>query len=174
VTGNATLGGLLVLNLNRTNTPINSSRLSVTGTLTAGGTLAVTNIGPALQAGDTFPLFNGGVSGFTAVTLATNDANQMIYTWQNNLAANGSIKVLTVVPIVSTNAATANFRATTVGSSLQFNWAPDHLGWQLYTNAAGLTAAGGWFPVPGSAAVTNETITINPANPNVFFQLRYP
>jgi len=28
--------------------------------------------------------------------------------------------------------------------------------------------------VPGSAAVTNETITINPANPNVFFQLRYP
>jgi hypothetical protein len=48
------------------------------------------------------------------------------------------------------------------------------LGWQLYTNAVGLTATTSWFPVAGSAAVTNETISINPAIPNVFFQLRYP
>jgi hypothetical protein len=57
---------------------------------------------------------------------------------------------------------------------LNFSWAPDHLGWQLYTNSVGLTATGSWFPVPGSAAVTNENIAINPSKTNVFFQLRYP
>jgi hypothetical protein len=113
------------------------------------------------------------VSGFT-VNIATNDANQVVYTWENDVATQGSIKVLSVTGLVNTNPATANFHATTAGNSLQFNWAPDHQGWQLYTNAVGLTASSSWFPVPGSAAVTNETITINPANPNVFFQLRYP
>jgi PKD repeat protein len=81
---------------------------------------------------------------------------------------------IVVSSLVNTNAATANFMATNTGSSLQFTWAPDHKGWQLYTNAVGLSAAGSWFPVPGSASVTNETITINPSKPNVFFQLRYP
>jgi autotransporter-associated beta strand protein len=174
VTDNATLGGLTAMNLNRTNTPINCSQLSVAGTLTGGGTLTVTNIGPALQPNDTFQLFSSGVSGFSTISLATTDANKMIYTWQNNLASLGSIKVLTAVPSVNTNPATANFKAMTVGSSLQFSWAPDHLGWQLYTNAVSLTATGSWFPVQGSATVTNETITINPANSKVFFQLRYP
>ena len=61
-----------------------------------------------------------------------------------------------------------------MGNTLQFTWAPDHQGWQLYTNAVGLTAAGSWFPLAGTAAGTNATITINPAQPQVFFQLRYP
>ena len=81
---------------------------------------------------------------------------------------------IVVASLVNTNAATANFKAVNTGSSLQFTWAPDHKGWQLYTNAIGLNATSSWFPVPGSASVTNETITINPAQPNVFFQLRYP
>jgi len=57
---------------------------------------------------------------------------------------------------------------------MNFNWAPDHQGWQLYTNAVGLTATSSWFPVPGSATVTNESLAIDPKHANVFFQLRYP
>jgi hypothetical protein len=83
-----------------------------------------------------------------------------------------------IVAPVNTNAATLHFGFAMMGSpgsqSMSFSWAPDHQGWQLYTNAVGLTAAGSWFPVTGSASVTNESISINPAQPNVFFQLRYP
>jgi hypothetical protein len=89
-----------------------------------------------------------------------------------------SSNILSQVVNVNTNADTANFKATTAGvpgsQILNFNWAPDHLGWQLYTNSIGLTATGSWFPVPGSAAVTNDSISISPAQKNVFFQLRYP
>jgi hypothetical protein len=99
-----------------------------------------------------------------------------------NYVATGSYlnssNILSQVVNVNTNAATANFKATVAGApgsqTFNFTWAPDHLGWQLYTNSVSLTATGSWFPVPGSAAVTNESITINPAQPNVFFQLRYP
>jgi len=79
---------------------------------------------------------------------------------------------------VNTNAATLNFKAAVTGGvgsqTMNFSWAPDHLGWQLYTNSVGLSATSSWFPVPGSAAVTNESIGINPSKTNVFFQMRYP
>lgn len=66
VTGTAALGGLVNLELNRTNTP-NADRL-VAASITYGGTLTVTNIGPMLQGGDTFQLFSGTVSGSFAAT----------------------------------------------------------------------------------------------------------
>ena len=81
--------------------------------------------------------------------------------------------VLTLTSVLNTNAATAHFAAVKVGGTLQFSWAPDHQGWQLYTNSVGLGTTN-WFPVPGSASVTNETISIIPSQPQVFFQLRYP
>jgi hypothetical protein len=84
--------------------------------------------------------------------------------------------------LVNTNPATADFTYTVTGGggggggsrTFNFSWAPDHLGWQLYTNSVGLTASGSWFPVPGSAAVTNESIATVQSQTNVFFQLRYP
>ena len=100
---------------------------------------------------------------------------------QNQLDVNANVNAVvvgTLNPAVNTDPATANFAATVSGApgsqSMNFTWAPDHLGWQLYTNAVGLTATSSWFPMAGSATVTNESITINPANTNVFFQLRYP
>jgi hypothetical protein len=83
---------------------------------------------------------------------------------------------------VNTNPSTVNFTLTVTGGggggggspTMNFSWAPDHVGWQLYTNSIGLTASGSWFPVPGSAAVTNASIATDPSKTNVFFQLRYP
>ena len=68
----------------------------VTGTLTYGGSLNVTNIGGAFSWGDTFDLFDWGTltpsSEFTAVNLPALDNG---WVWQNNLLTDGTI---TVVP----------------------------------------------------------------------------
>jgi len=126
-----------------------------------------------LVAGNTFQLFSTPVTGFTVVNLPARD-NNYNYTWNNQLAVNGTIVVQTAVVAVNTNPATANFKATLAGGSLTFTWAADHTGWQLYTNAVGLNATNSWFALAGSGSVTNEAIPIIPANPNVYFQLRYP
>jgi hypothetical protein len=86
------------------------------------------------------------------------------------------IQGLTGLVFVNTDPATANFTASVSGSghTLNFSWAADHKGWQLYTNSVGLTATGSWYPVPGSANGTSQSITVDPTQPNVFFQLRYP
>lgn len=174
ITNDLNLQGTLVMELNRTNSPANSDQIAAT-TVEAGGTLVVTNIGPDLHTGDTFKLFSVPPTGAFAVTnLPVTTANGSItYVWTNNLSLNGTIQVVVGVPNVNTNPATAHFAAITVGNTLQFTWAPDHQGWQLYTNSVSL-ASTNWFPVSGSSSVTNESITINPANPKVFFQLRYP
>jgi autotransporter-associated beta strand protein len=163
-------GGVTSVKLNRTLAPAATNDLVVvSGALIYGGTLAVNVTGP-LAVGNTFTLFNAGsesgvFSGITSSSSAT-------FTFS---PATG---VLTVTSVVNTNAATANFKAVLAGGpgsqTLNFSWAADHRGWQLYTNSTSLTATGGWFPVPGSATVTSEVISINPAQPNVFFQLRYP
>jgi len=175
VSNNVTLGGNLVLKLNNTGGP-NNDTLAVIGTLTAGGTLTVTNIGPALVAGTTFHLFPAGVTGFAQVNLPVTDNNNYRYTWNTSqLASNGSITLLTATPPVNTNPATANFTGVPgANNTLHFTWAADHQGWQLYTNSVGLTAPGAWYPWAGSSNGTSTTITINPAQPQVFFQLRYP
>jgi len=91
-------------------------------------------------------------------------------------AANTGVAIVGTVgwTVVNTNPPTANFAATLSGQTLQFSWAADHQGWQLYTNAVGLGATSSWFPVPGSANSTSQSITLDPTKPNVFFQLRYP
>jgi autotransporter-associated beta strand protein len=175
VSGNTVLGGVMVMKLNMTGSQ-NCDKLACS-TVTGGGTLTVTNIGPGLVTNTIFQLFGQAVTGFAQVNLPLTDGNGYTYTWNNKLAQNGSIVVVTSVapaPPVNTNPATAHFNGVLVGNALQFSWAPDHEGWQLYTNAVGLTATNSWFPVPGSASVTNESITINRAVPTVFFELRYP
>ena len=54
------------MELNRTNTP--NADLISTATLSFGGVLTVTNMGSALQAGDSFQLFSGSLSGMFAAT----------------------------------------------------------------------------------------------------------
>ena len=64
VQNNITLNGTLLMELNRTNYPNCDHLLSTAGTISAGGTLSVTNLGPTLQAGDTFHLFTVPVQRF--------------------------------------------------------------------------------------------------------------
>jgi hypothetical protein len=59
------------------------------------------------------------------------------------------------------------------GNTLSLGW-PTNGGWTLQTNSVSLTATNQWFPVSGSASLTNLNITINPAKPGVFFRMVYP
>ena len=72
-----------------------------------------------------------------------------------------------------------NITFSVTGNTLAMTWPGDHLGWilQSQTNAlnVGLNlSTNDWFDVAGSSSVTNTTITINPANPTVFYRLRHP
>lgn len=60
------LSGTVVMEINRTNNP--SADLISATTLSFGGTLTVTNLGGALQAGDSFQLFSGSITGMFAAT----------------------------------------------------------------------------------------------------------
>ena len=150
--------------------PLNNSspqtNIVVQGSLThTGGALAlvVTNVGPALVAGNKFYLFNQPISGFTTITGAG-------ATWQNNLATDGSITALTVPVTVNTNPPT--IQVSVSGNALKLAW-PTNAGWTLLTNSVGLTAANQWFPYPGSTSFTNVSIVINPMKANVFFRMVY-
>ena len=174
VSGNVTLAGTLLMELNRTNTPSNCDHLTSSGAITYGGTLSVTNIGPGLAVNNTFQLFPSGVSGFSAVNIATTDANGFVYTWQNNISTLGSIKVLSVSGGVNTNPTNITFQVS--GGNLTLSWPADHTGWTLQsqTNAINVGLRTNWAVVTGSSSTNQVTIPINTANGTVFFRLVYP
>jgi outer membrane autotransporter protein len=123
VQNNITLSGTLVMELNRTNSPVCDQLVSIGGTITAGGTLTVSNLGPLLQAGDVFPIFDVPVNGFTTVRLPSLPVNCV---WKNSLAIDGTIRVMTAV---STNA--TNITLQTASNVLTLSWPLDHTGWRL-------------------------------------------
>lgn len=96
VSNSIVLGGTAWMKLDRASSPNSDLLVSSLSTITYGGTLVVTNIGPKLHPGDTFTLFSGGgLSGGTFSTLVLPN----YYTWNTgNLAVNGSITVTAVAP----------------------------------------------------------------------------
>jgi autotransporter-associated beta strand protein len=178
--GTLTFANNLTLNAASTNNFVvtangASNNVAVTGTLTPNGSVIHIAAGTALGLGTNTLFTCGTISGAFSAAPVFDVAQNNVGSIVNDGA--GHIN-LVMVTGVNTDPATANFAASVTGSAgsktLNFTWAPDHKGWQLYTNAVGLTATGSWFPVPGSASVTNESITVDSTKPNVFFQLRYP
>lgn len=172
VTNTVSLSGATLMELNRAGSP-NSDRI-ISPAITAGGTLTVTNIGLGLQAGDTFQLFSTAVSGsFATVNLpATDTVNQLAYTWNNKLAVDGTIVVLTATPTVNTTP--TNITTTVTGNTLDLQWPSDRTGWTLQTNSVGVAVANQWYPHPGSTLTNRVIITIDPSKANVFYRLVYP
>lgn len=164
VAGNITLGGNLTIELNRALSP-NSDRLVTSGgSITGGGTLTLTNIGAVLQPGDTFQVFAAGVSGITVPAQTVDYVNAVTYTWQNNIAASGTVTLLSVTPIT---APTLNVGQS--GNQLTFSWTgPFKL--QSQTNSLNVGISSNWGNYPGGST-SPVNVTINPANPTVFFRL---
>jgi len=150
----------LEMDINRTNSP-NHDTLVVSGAFAPGGTLLVTNIGPALAKNDTFDLFSQPVVGsFSLIQLPTLAPG---LSWTNKLALDGSIAV--VGPPTPTN-----ITVSVSGGNLTLNW-PAGEGWNLQARTNSLTV-GPWYPVPG--AVPPLVIPIDPANAEVYYRLVYP
>jgi hypothetical protein len=162
VENNITLNGLLTMQLNRTNGPASDELISLAGTIAAGGTLLVTNLGPTLQPGDTFQFFNLAVSGFVAVSLPPVGANA----WANNLANNGTIAVVSTIP----PSVTAQMG---VGNLLTLTWPTDHTGWQLQvqTNGPAQGLGTNWVDIAGSTTTNLMVIPVNGNNGSVFYRL---
>jgi autotransporter-associated beta strand protein len=173
VSGNVTMNSAskYMANLDRTNALSNSSILSSGGTITYGGTLVATNVGPGLVQGDKFQLFPSAVTTFSAFVFQTNDVpNNLKYIWTNNVAVDGSISVGPVSILVATNPIPIMF-TNNGGTSLTLAWPADHTGWQLQsqTNTAGLRT--NWVNVAGSTATNMVVIPIVRTNACVFYRL---
>jgi len=169
ISNDITLNGNLLIELNRTNAQTNDRLISILGTITGGGALTVTNIGPNLQAGDTFQLFSTAVIGFTGITLPTLNSFGGVYDWTNKLSLDGSIQVLKVAPA---NSIPGKIQFNGSGDTLNLAW-PTNAGWllQLQTNSVSDT---NWITLPGSDLVTFTNFLIDPANNAVFFRLIHP
>jgi hypothetical protein len=90
--GGLNLGGNVLVKVNKSLAQKNDL-FAVSDGLTVSGanTVNVENLGPALAVGDTFTIFNQAVTGGAAMAVTGGGA-----VWSNNLAVNGSIKVLSV------------------------------------------------------------------------------
>jgi autotransporter-associated beta strand protein len=168
VTNAVTLAGVTTLELNRTNTP-NCDGLAA-ASITGGGSLFVTNIGPGNFApGDTFQLFSKPVSGITlsGSLPALPCANLQ---WTNKLAVDGS---LAVIGTSCVNITPTNITAVMVGGALEISWPADQIGWTLLSNWVDVVNATQWYPVPGSTTTNRVIIPPEPSKANVFFRLRY-
>jgi autotransporter-associated beta strand protein len=167
ISGNLTLtNGNGFFRVNRSGT---SDQVSVGGTLVAGGvgTINVANLGAALQAGDSFNVFNKAVTGGLSLKIAGGGG----VIWTNNLAVNGSIAVYSVIPTTPTN-----ITVTVNGTALGISWPSSYLGWILQSQTNKLTVGiyTNWVDVPNSANGTSNSFTITATNPAVFYRLRSP
>jgi autotransporter-associated beta strand protein len=88
------------------------------------------------------------------------------------IAGPGSVQVMmTGIPTAPTN-----ISFTLSGTNLAINWPVSYQGWvlQVQTNSLSTGLSNNWVDVPGSANVNSMNMPINPANPTVFYRLRYP
>ena len=174
VTNSVTLAGALQMELNTSLGSVTNDRI-VAPTINFGGTLTVSNVGPALVAGQSFQLFSGARNGaFAAVNLPTNGVNGLAYTWTNKLAVDGTLQVLTATGGVNTNS--TNLTSVVNGVNLELSWPADHLGWHLQaqTNTASVGLTTNWVTIPGTDAVNHYTNAFNPASGAVFYRMVYP
>lgn len=86
VNNNLTLSGNTLVKLDKSLSPAQSNDiLNVTGNLTYGGTLTLTNIGPALIAGDTFRVFPPGGAG--SLSLSGNAGSGLAFSFSDGVVS---------------------------------------------------------------------------------------
>ena len=173
VGGNATLQGNALLRIDKTSGTPSADVLYISGNVTYGGLLTITNVttdATALAAGDTFPLFvvSGSHSGNFAGIVGS-PGTGLSYSF------NPASGVLSVIHFTTASNPT-NLTFSVSSGTLNLSWPTDHLGWilQSQTNSLSTGLGSNWVDVPGSASTTSASYPINPANPTVFFRLRHP
>jgi len=104
---------------------------------------------------------------------ATDATGKIAYTWQNDIANNGSITLLSGL---SATPAPLTAVVGGGGATLDLSWPADHRGWTLQnqTNSLGIGISTNWVDVPGSATNISASVPIVRTNPTVFYRLRLP
>ncbi|MEY4387820.1 MAG: hypothetical protein RLY20_3103, partial [Verrucomicrobiota bacterium] len=177
VNNGVSCAGTLLIEIDKNNPNTNDS-LFVTGSIGAGAstTVVVTNLGPALVAGNSFKLANVPVSSGDLATITPAPGAGLV--WTNLLAVNGSIAVISTNagPSIPTTPTNLVFAAS--GGNLNFSWPSNYIGWtlQVQTNlrSVGLVpATNAWFDVAGSTTTNQAQIPVSSAAPTVFYRLFY-
>ena len=170
INSNLTLAGNALFVLNRTNMQT-ASKVAGLKTVTYGGTLMVTNVGPAVQIGDSFTLFSAQTNqaNFTAFNLP--NISPLAWNWT---PTNGTLSV-----VLGVNQGPTNIIFGVSGGKLNLSWPSDHTGWRLLvqTNnlAAGVSAnTNDWMTVAGSSATNQMSLPLDVTKPTEFYQLVYP
>jgi len=172
---NLTLQGGATLRISKDGGSPSQDQLYVSGNVSYGGALTVTNItsdSTALVAGDTFQLFS--VSGTTSGNFSVINGSPGTGLAYSFNPTNGFLSVITQT-IAS---APTNMTVHVTGNTLSISWPQDHQGWilQAQTNGSGggLMPNGTWYNISGSDSSTSQTITIDPAQPTVYYRLVRP
>lgn len=167
-----TIGGNVLVQLDKSLAQSNDL-VNVTGSLSkvGAGTLVVSNLGPALVAGDTFTLFSQPVVNGNQLTIV----GPAGVTFTNDLVNSGSIAVLSVTapPTIPTTPTNITFSVTS--SNITIGWPSNYTGWtlQTQTNSRSIGLKTNWFDVAGSELTNALTFPINKVDPTVFFRLIY-
>lgn len=166
ISGTLALSGTTVLELNRTNSP-NADLLSAAG-ITFGGTLTVTNIGPALQAGDTFNLFDGTLSSAFAATNLPALSSPNFYWDTSLLNSQGILRVASNVPPPP-----AIQPPGLDGTNLVFKVHTES-GFSYVVEASPTVSPASWTGIQTNTGggVLTFTIPVDPANPQRFLRIR--
>lgn len=171
-THDTALAGTTVLELSKHGANLASDALICEATLTLGGALVVTNLGPDTPAlGDSFQLFEAAAFGPGAFASLTLPELPPGLQWDTSrLAVEGVLRVAGPEP---TDPPTLSLQTT--DGALTLTWPASYYSYLLegQTNAPGLGLGPYWTPVPG---VSNNTVTVplDPAAGSMFFRLRQP
>ncbi|MEI9960790.1 MAG: autotransporter-associated beta strand repeat-containing protein [Limisphaerales bacterium] len=159
------LFGTTIMELNRTNAQ-NADLISAAA-ITFGGTLTITNLGPDLQAGDTFNLFDGASSGSFSETNLPALASTNLYWDVSQFGSQGIITVGSTVAISPTI-----LPPTRSGTNLVLQVA-SQAGYDYVLQATPQLNSPVWTGVQTNAGggILTFTIPISPTNPQRFFRI---
>jgi autotransporter-associated beta strand protein len=161
-------GSITSVKLNKSLAPAaTSDQIIISGAANEGGTLAVNNLGGALQVGDGFQLISAGSITGNFSSIVGSPGTGLGYSFS---PASG---VLSVVALTFPSTGT-NLSFSISGNTLTLSWPTNYIGWLLQSNAVDLSDTNDWFVVTGSATTNQEVITVNPAQTNVFYRMKHP
>ncbi len=147
--------------------PLTNDQLRVTGALTFGGTLVVSNLSGSLAAGDKFKLFQAGSinNSFASYNLPTLTAN---LAWNTNNLSSGILSVVQTAP--------TNLVWQISNTNLNLSWPSSYTGWrlQVQTNALNAGLGTNWFDVAGASQTNNMTLPVDSTKGSVFYRLIFP
>lgn len=187
VPGSGTYSGVIAGKLALVKNDIGIQLLAGTNTYVGnttvnGGTLELAN--PSLASGSTVIVANGAqlqldfAGNNTVAGLVLSGVNQPggVYSAALGTPLLAGIGSLLVVPV---NTIPTNLVVSVSGTTLTLSWPSDHIGWRLLqqTNHLALGVSSNpndWGTVSGSASTNQVNMTIDPANPTVFYRLVYP